>query len=303
MKRNVILAAFALALLAPHTSSASTDVPLLVGAQAQIVAGGKEVGRTALAAGTVVSVVSTNAGMVTVRRGAVTMVVPEDAIAADELAAALEEAARPTAPARPAAAAPKPTPALKPISVASPSATPRGFHPEPRGNEMVTRGGDGGVTFTFSMPKDASAEDREVFEQMDKAAREAVGCYNENTKGIRKEITLQYSPGTPTADGNINGNIRLGRGARNKRVIMHEIAHTLGVGTAGNWGNVVKDGVFTGKKATEALREATGDKNAVLKADRMHFWPYGLNYDSEVQSPKDFVTHCRIVQAIIEDLK
>lgn len=289
-------------LLAAPAAPASTDVPLLTEAQALVVAGGKEVGRTTLAAGTIVSVVSTNAGTVTVRRGTMTMVVPEDSIAADELASALEEAARPKATPRPAAA-PSATPPLKPISIASRGSSPRGFQPEARGNEMVTRGGDGGITFTFVMPKDASAEDREIFEQMDKAAREAVDCYNQNTKGIRKEITLQYSPGTPTADGNINGNIRLGRGARNQRVIMHEIAHTLGVGTAGSWGSVVKDGVFTGRNATEALREATGEKNAVLKADRMHFWPYGLNYDAEVKSPKDFVTHCKVVQAILEDLK
>lgn len=281
-------------------ASRAAEVPLLIEADAKVIAANKEVGHMVLPAGTMVAVLSTNAGMVTVRRGAATLIVPEDSIAADELAASLEQAAH-TAPPRPAA-----TPSAKPSPTkpfASPSPPPRGFHPEPRGDEMVTRGGDGGITFTFFMPKEASAEERNIFEQMDKAAREAVDCYNENTKGLRKELTLRYSPGTPTADGNINGNIRLGTGARNQRVIMHEIAHTLGVGTAGSWGNVVQDGVFTGKKATEALREATGDKDAVLKADRMHIWPYGLNYDSEVKSPKDFVTHCKIVQAIVEDLR
>ena len=178
------------------------------------------------------------------------------------------------------------------------------FRPSLIGNEMVSSSPPGGnVTYTFHMPKEASADDREIFRQMDAALRDATSCYNLNATGLRESITIRYSAGTPTADGSSNGNIRLGRNARNQRVVMHEIAHTFGVGTSPAWNRLVVNGVFTGKNATQVLREATHDPSAVLHADHQHFWPYGLNYDSEVTSPEDFVIHCKVVSAITRDLR
>ena len=61
-------------------------------------------------------------------------------------------------------------------------------------------------------------------------------------------------------------------------------------------------GIWTGTNATNQLRALTGDQSAALHADTQHFWPYGLNYTSEVTSPADLVTHCRIVVALRQDL-
>jgi hypothetical protein len=35
----------------------------------------------------------------------------------------------------------------------------------------------------------------------------------------------------------------------------------------------------------------------------MHFWPYGLNYDSELKSEEDMIRHARLVEAIVKDLE
>jgi hypothetical protein len=157
------------------------------------------------------------------------------------------------------------------------------------------------IKYTLQRAKDPTPADLAAYERITAAMDKAVQLYDQNST-LRGHVQVQYSPGTPTADGSANGNIRFG-GSCNARVAMHEIAHTFGIGTAAAWGGLVKDGIFTGKHATRELREITGDPAAVLHADRSHFWPYGLNYDNEVKSDTDLVNHCKMVEAICKDLK
>lgn len=159
------------------------------------------------------------------------------------------------------------------------------------------------VTYTLQRAKEPNEDERAAYEKVTAAMDKAVQYYNEYTQGIHEHVTVIYSPGTPTADANLNGPIRFGSTSHNQRVAMHELAHTLGVGTSPQWAKLVDKGVFTGKHATEQLRKITGDQNSVLHADRQHFWPYGLNYDNEVHSDADFVNHCKMVTAICKDLK
>ena len=126
----------------------------------------------------------------------------------------------------------------------------------------------------------------------------AVQFYNENGT-FKKTVTANNSPGTPTADANYNGWINFG-GSINRRVALHEIGHTLGIGTHWNWGANVKDGKWTGKHALELLREFDGE-DAVLYADRMHFWPYGLNFDNESNKEND-LRHVLMVAAMRKDM-
>jgi hypothetical protein len=140
---------------------------------------------------------------------------------------------------------------------------------------------------------DAAKRDR-IVQSMDAA----VALYNELGE-FDKQITAAYNPGTPTADGNYNGHINFGT-QMNKRVALHEIAHTLGVGQHRNWEANIKDGLWTGPAAIAQLREFDGP-DAVLHADRMHFWPYGLNYDKE-SSPENDRRHVLMVAAIRKDL-
>ncbi len=157
------------------------------------------------------------------------------------------------------------------------------------------------VTYTFQRPKEATAEQRKLFDQIDKSIQVAVGYYNRYTK-LKKHVTVTFSPDTPTADANINGAIRVG-GSRNTRTILHELGHCMGVGQHRNWNKLMVDHRWQGKAANKLLQEFTNDRNAQLHGDHMHFWPYGLNYDNEMKSEQDMIRHARLVEAIVKDLE
>jgi regulation of enolase protein 1 (concanavalin A-like superfamily) len=107
----------------------------------------------------------------------------------------------------------------------------------------------------------------------------AVGRYN-NHGGFDKVVNVYYDPGVPTADGNYNGTIRFGGTWPVDGVAQHELAHTLGVGTALQWGSFSYGGTWHGAYAIEQLHQFDGP-GAVLSSDNQHFWPYGLNYPNE----------------------
>ena len=126
----------------------------------------------------------------------------------------------------------------------------------------------------------------------------AVALYNAH--GVfKKQVWANNSPGTPTADANYEGWINFG-GSIGTRVALHEISHTLGIGTHPNWQANIKDGKWTGKHALALVREFDG-KDATLSADRMHFWPYGLNFDNESSKEND-VRHVKMVAAMRKDM-
>ena len=110
------------------------------------------------------------------------------------------------------------------------------------------------------------------------AMDEAVAFYN-SIGNFDRQIVASYNPDVPMADGNYNGNIRFGKQI-SARTALHEIGHILGIGTVGNWQSFIIDGKWTGQNALAQLREFDGP-DAVLNADRQHFWPYGLNYANE----------------------
>lgn len=180
-----------------------------------------------------------------------------------------------------------------------PAATQPASSPEPVSQPAVK------PRFTYRLEKAAepTEEQQKAYERITAAMDKAMKFYNENTVTIRKSITVKYSPGTPTADGSNNGTIRIGKYAMKPYVCMHEMAHTVGIGTSSNWKKLVVDHVFTGKHATAMLQELTGNPNAVLHADRMHFWPYGLNQPKEAKTDEDLIRHCKMVEAICQDLR
>eukprot|EP00747_Dinoflagellata_sp_TGD_P223410 gnl/TRDRNA2_/TRDRNA2_94981_c0_seq3.p1 gnl/TRDRNA2_/TRDRNA2_94981_c0~~gnl/TRDRNA2_/TRDRNA2_94981_c0_seq3.p1 ORF type:complete len:334 (+),score=52.10 gnl/TRDRNA2_/TRDRNA2_94981_c0_seq3:70-1071(+) len=129
----------------------------------------------------------------------------------------------------------------------------------------------------------------------------ATDHYNAVSGGtLDKDLNIHYCPEVPTADGNINGNIRFGK-ACSHRVALHEIAHTLGVGQHRAWRSLASGGRWTGSCAIAKLRELDGP-NAILNADVMHFWPYGLNYDNE-WSEENGQRHVQMVAALLADLE
>jgi hypothetical protein len=82
---------------------------------------------------------------------------------------------------------------------------------------------------------------------------------------------------------------------------MHETSHVLGIGS-NEWDAMIENGIFTGPVATAELRDITGNPEDEVHGDDQHFWPYGLNYTSEVMGESDLLNHLRMVVAIREDL-
>lgn len=159
--------------------------------------------------------------------------------------------------------------------------------------------------FAYTLEKAASptADQLDAYARIEAAMDSALGYYNTLTT-LGEVLKVQYDASVPTADASFGGPIRFGSTRTYMYVgtAMHEIAHTLGSGTTPEYEALVVDGIFTGARATKTLREIADDSTAVLHGDTQHFWPYGLNYASEIKSATDLVDHCRIVQSLVQDL-
>ncbi|HEY7089194.1 MAG TPA: LamG-like jellyroll fold domain-containing protein [Tepidisphaeraceae bacterium] len=104
------------------------------------------------------------------------------------------------------------------------------------------------------------------------AMQSAVNRYNAYGDFGNYNIYVYYNAGIPTAQSNYLGSIGFGGTYPNERVAMHEMGHYLGSGTYGT--------PWDGPRG-EALIDQFDGIEAYLQGDTQHFWPYGLNYDSE----------------------
>ena len=130
----------------------------------------------------------------------------------------------------------------------------------------------------------------------------AVKLYN-TYSNLSKFINVYYAPGVPTAEASSNGDLRFGKERSYMFVgtAMHEMAHTMGMGTTSEYKSMMDGGVFKGEKAQALLKEIDGP-DAELHGDSQHFWPYGINYASEVHSEQDLINHVKIVEAMYQDI-
>ena len=160
----------------------------------------------------------------------------------------------------------------------------------------------GNIEYHLNKSANPTDDEREAYALIEAAMDSAVFLYNKYSD-LSKHIEVYYSTGVPTAEASSNGDLRFGKD-RNYMFVgtaMHEMAHTLGMGTTSEYKAMFKDGVFQGEKAQATLKEIDG-KDAILKGDSQHFWPYGLNYRSEVHSEQDLVYHVKIVNAMYQDI-
>ncbi len=159
------------------------------------------------------------------------------------------------------------------------------------------------VEYHLNKVENPSEDELDAYKRISAAMDSAVYMYNKYTH-MSKHIEVYYNTGVQTADASYNGTMRFGAGRAymNVRTAMHEMGHTMGMGTTSEYRNMLKDGVFQGETAQAKLKELTGDPTAVLKGDSQHFWPYGLNYDSELHSEEDLIIHCQIVEAMYQDI-
>jgi len=123
---------------------------------------------------------------------------------------------------------------------------------------------------------------------------DAVSIYN-SYGYFDKHVTANYNSGVPTAQAGYSGWIDFG-GSIGTRVALHEIAHTLGVGQHGGW----TSGGWWGPAANARIKLYEG-QGAAIGTSGDHFWPYGLNYDTEDGSiPRE--RHCKMVSAMRRDM-
>ncbi len=160
----------------------------------------------------------------------------------------------------------------------------------------------GNVEYHLNKSANPTQDEQEAYKLITAAMDSAVFLYNKYSD-LSKHIEVYYSTGVPTAEASSNGDLRFGKD-RNYMFVgtaMHEMAHTMGMGTTSAYQSMFKDGVFQGEKAQAMVKEIDGP-NAVLKGDSQHFWPYGLNYRSEVHSEQDLINHVKIVNAMYQDI-
>ncbi len=130
------------------------------------------------------------------------------------------------------------------------------------------------------------------------AMDEAVAIYNANGY-FNKTLWANYNAGVPTAQASYSGWIDFG-GSISTRVALHEIGHTLGVGQVAAWNTEQSGGKWTGAYALARVKLYDGAA-ATIGCDSMHFWPYGLNYDSE-DGTTARIRHVRMVSAMRRDM-
>lgn len=160
----------------------------------------------------------------------------------------------------------------------------------------------GNVEYHLNKSANPTQDEQEAYKLITAAMDSAVFLYNKYSD-LSKHIEVYYSTGVPTAEASSNGDLRFGKD-RNYMFVgtaMHEMAHTMGMGTTSEYQKMFKDGVFQGEKAQKILKEIDGP-DAVLKGDSQHFWPYGLNYKSEVHSEQDLINHVKVVNAMYQDI-
>jgi hypothetical protein len=159
------------------------------------------------------------------------------------------------------------------------------------------------VSYVLNTPPAPTADESDAYALIDKAMSEAVRYYNCYTD-IELDITANYKPSVPTAEANVDGLISFGSN-RSYMVLptaMHEIAHVAGIGYYTFAQMHDSNGIWTGAVANAVLASIPNPRDTQLHADNMHFWPYGLNYASEYENEDDLINHCKLVQAIRQDM-
>ena len=162
---------------------------------------------------------------------------------------------------------------------------------------------EGSVTYTITNVMAPAGEQAQITAKLTEVMDLAMHYYNCYTD-LYRAVTVEYNPDVATADGSINGNIRFGsEGIIKIRVALHEMGHTMGVGTTTNWTTVIDgNGQYIGETALALLRELDDDPGATLSADGHCFWPYGLSMDHDYNSEMDLINHAKMIKAITIDM-
>lgn len=156
----------------------------------------------------------------------------------------------------------------------------------------------GAINWSLQKASNPTADQSAAYAKIEAAMKLAVARYSRYLD-VNKTIRVYYSPGVPTAEANYNGDLRFGsdRSYMTERTAMHEISHTLGVGQTAAFDRLCASGNWP--TALPLLRSWDG-ASAKISCGGSHFWPYGLNYESE-WSETNGNRHVQMVKAMLAD--
>lgn len=154
------------------------------------------------------------------------------------------------------------------------------------------------LTYTLLRPAAPSANDTDAYSLIAAAMDAAIARHTALGSKASRDLIVEYKPGVPTAEASYR-NIRFGalRSYMTECIALHEISHALGVGqsagfvancAAGNW------------PTANALLARFDGAGAVLTCGGGHFWPYGLNFWTEM-SDEAANRHVEIINAMMVD--
>ncbi|WP_442575402.1 RICIN domain-containing protein [Microbacterium sp. F51-2R] len=156
------------------------------------------------------------------------------------------------------------------------------------------------MTYTIYREPNPTADQIDAYNRIDAAVGAAVNRYNALTD-ISKHLRIWYNPSVPTAQAGLDGGMSFGadRTYMVEGTALHEIGHTLGIGTSGGYYNQCVNGAWIGSNANALLQSWEGP-DARLNCSNPHIWPYGLNYNTEF-SEQAFVRNVELTEAMISD--
>ncbi|WP_342332745.1 hypothetical protein [Pedobacter sp. FW305-3-2-15-E-R2A2] len=161
----------------------------------------------------------------------------------------------------------------------------------------------GKMTYTFNKATNPTEAQLAAYDRLQMPI-DSASWYIKNFTSATKHVYLNYDPGVPTADANNEGWMRFGAstGVQNIRTMLHEMNHTLGTGTSAWWSGKISGGKYQGEHVNALLKKIQNSSVDVqLSGDAQHWWPYGLNQNSEVTSSWDYVYNCLIIEAMRKD--
>lgn len=164
-------------------------------------------------------------------------------------------------------------------------------------------------SLSYSFNRNDATDD--VADRIDKATAGAIDAWAHSTSIQGFHVTMNWSPGTPTADCSYGGWIRMGANPSYQAIgtVLHEMNHGVGVGQHAVWYGpnspfraTGTSGQWMGPRATDLIRFIDNDPKAYMKGDVTHMWPYGINGAHEdTHNTFDYLCHGLITQSLGED--
>ncbi|KAK1998367.1 ricin B lectin [Colletotrichum falcatum] len=156
------------------------------------------------------------------------------------------------------------------------------------------------AAITWSIEKDVNptADQLDAYTRIE-AAMTAAAARHARLGTAMNVVRAVYTPAVPTAEAYLTGTIRFGanRQFMTERTALHEIAHTLGVGLTAPFDSKCASGNWT--TALPLMRSFEGP-DAKIYCGGQHFWPYGLNYESEM-TEETADRHVLMINAMLAD--